>query len=134
MKVNPLINFNKMYSPKESDLSAVLSRLPVSSAEYLNKSSQITLGEGRFYVASPMDSVRRSPVYTWLLAGGVSMAGALAAVMLFLNAGSTSNKVPTPNIVTKHTDIHQSQKIAANIDEALASVSSVEGVSDNNKF
>ena len=133
MKINPFQNFNKINTPKESDFTVLLSRLPVSSAGYLNKFNQVTLSEGRFYAANPMDSVRRSPIYNWLLAGGVSMAGALAAVMLFLNS-NTPASTPRPTIVVAHTDIHQSQKVAATIDEALATVSSVEGVSDSNKF
>ena len=132
MKINPFQNFNKINTPKESDFTMLLSRLPVSSAGYLNKFNQVTLSEGRFYAANPMDSVRRSSIYNWLLAGGVSMAGALAAVMFFLNNNATST--PRPTIVVAHTDIHQSQKVAATIDEALATVSSVEGVSDSNKF
>ncbi len=114
---NPFQNFNNQYSPRESDFMLLLDRLEVQ------ESRDILTVAGPGVSSYPwMEYIRRSPL-AW--AGGLSIASAMA-VMLLLVSGSTK--------VNTTVSVAIDNKVKTNIDQALATVSNIEGVADNNKF
>lgn len=102
MKNNPFQNFNTEYTPGERELELLLSQLP--SLE----------------LSMPNDKVR-SPLWQ-LWAGGVSLAGAFAAIVIYISVSNSGDANYAVN-----------NKVA-NIDQALATVSNLESVSDPGKF
>ena len=112
MKNNPFQNFNNKYNPDERSLELLLSQLDS--------------------VEIAMPNRVKSPLFAWAWAGGVSIVGAAAAIIIFISGGAHTNVNIAQN--TNMTTRTSKANNITNIDQALATVSSIEGVTDPNKF
>lgn len=127
---NPFQNFNTKYTPSLSSLSFVLSKMEI---------------EQTLQVRSPiiLTNFKKSALYNWTLAGGLSFVGVAAAFLFFFqNTNNLSVKGGDVAMVNKDTQTKRSIKIGLNpetrgssIDDALASVANFnDSNSLNNKF
>ena len=116
---NPFQNLNTKYTPSQASLYFVLSQMG-------REESRVT--------ASPLSllyKIKKSPLYTWSLAGGLSFAGMAAALLFFVHG---SPILPPDNNVAiiSAKDMHMRN---ATIDEALNSVANFDDSNTlNNKF
>ena len=149
---NPFIDFNKKYTPSEEGLYMILSKLPISEKALLSNNAGAidTMPLVPTYISSESTLIK-SPSWSmsWAWAGGFSVVGAMAAlVIMFTNAKNvnTNIEVPGRGTVTVSTAAvakgnvnsgnveNKKVKNVAIVDEALATVSGLENMSSDNKF
>ena len=149
---NPFIDFNKKYTPSEEGLYMILSKLPTreSMSIDINQVGVKDLPLVPTYISSESTLIK-SPSWsmTWAWAGGFSVVGAMAAlVIMFTNAKNVNTNIEVPgrgtatvstaivakgNVNSSNTENKKVKNVAI-VDEALATVSGLENMYSDNKF
>ncbi len=153
---NPFIDFNKKYTPGEEGLYMLLSKLPTSEKALLSNNAGAieAMPLVSTYINSEsltVESQVKSPSWSmpWAWAGGFSVVGAMAALVIMLTNAKNVNtniEVPDRGTATVSTAIvakgnvnsgnieNKKVKNVAIVDEALATVSGLENMYSDNKF
>ena len=115
---NPFQNLNTKYTPSTASLSFVLSKINSKDLDLVPTDN-----------ISWLSNLKKSPLYTWSLAGGLSFAGMAAALLFFIQSPTS---IPVDHNVAI-VDIKNTQMRNVSIDEALNSVASFDDTSTLNK-
>ncbi len=127
---NPFQNFNTKYTPSPASLSFVLSKMEMEQAEQAR--SPMYIKNNIFDVETGIGArLKKSPLYTWTLAGGLSFVGMAAAFLFFFQS---TNNLPIENreMAMSTPSINHNSKDKS-IDDALVSVANFNDNNDLNK-